>query len=299
MAGTPGITSGARTPEELETLFEDALLVRDHQVLTALFESGATLVMSSAEPVRGGEAIARAALASRNGIGAYVADPRRVLLARNSALVVTDRGVNVMHRGDDGAWRYAIVVQTVLDGSEGTERRHKKGSDRESRCVSTRHPRFRHWKAELTAIRSAGNGRRARPPDPPPGRRPATRSTSTSAAGGEGSSPRCGVSGVGAAAPALSAPANSARKIMASLAPPAGSRRAQVEDLAQIDQSPRATRLRPPIRRAPAAGLRVLDVSGGLGGPARLLAHDAACSVTVLISPGIVPSRRCSPAPDH
>ena len=121
MAGTPSITSGARTPEELETLFEDALLVRDHQVLTALFESGATLVMSSAEPVRGGEAIARAALASRNGIGAYVADPRRVLLARNSALVVTDRGVNVMHRGDDGAWRYAIVLHAVEE-SNGKEK---------------------------------------------------------------------------------------------------------------------------------------------------------------------------------
>jgi quercetin dioxygenase-like cupin family protein len=121
MAGTPGVTSGARTPEELETLFEDALLVRDHKVLTALFESGATLVMSSDEPVRGGEAIARAALASRNGIGAYVADPRRVLLARNSALVVTDRGVNVMHRGDDGAWRYAIVLHAV-EASNGKEK---------------------------------------------------------------------------------------------------------------------------------------------------------------------------------
>jgi len=121
MAGTPGTTSGARTPEELETLFEDALLVRDHQVLTALFESGATLVMGGDEPVRGGGAIARAALARRNGIGAYVADPRRVLLARNSALVVTDRGVNVMHRGDDGAWRYAIVLHAV-EASNGKEK---------------------------------------------------------------------------------------------------------------------------------------------------------------------------------
>jgi quercetin dioxygenase-like cupin family protein len=121
MAGTPGTTSGARTPEELETLFEDALLVRDHQVLTALFESGATLVMGGEQPVRGGEAIARAALATRNGIGAYVADPRRVLLARTSALVVTDRSVNVMHRGGDGVWRYAIVLHAVEE-SNGREK---------------------------------------------------------------------------------------------------------------------------------------------------------------------------------
>ena len=121
MAGTPGVTSGARTPEELETLFEDALLVRDHQVLTALFESGATLVMGGQQPVRGGEAIARAALATRDGIGAYVADPRRVLLARDSALVVTDRGVNVMQRGADGSWRYAIVLHAV-EQSNGREK---------------------------------------------------------------------------------------------------------------------------------------------------------------------------------
>src|SRR5215207_8771922 len=121
MAGATGIMSGARTPEELETLFEDALLLRDHQVLTALFESGATLVMGGDQPVRGGEAIARAALATRSGIGAYVADPRRVLLARTSALVVTDRSVNVMHRGDDGAWRYAIVLHAVEE-SNGREK---------------------------------------------------------------------------------------------------------------------------------------------------------------------------------
>ena len=60
-------------------------------------------------------------MATRNGIGAYVADPRRVLLARNGALVVTDQGVNVMHRGDDGAWRYAIVLQAVEE-SNGREK---------------------------------------------------------------------------------------------------------------------------------------------------------------------------------
>jgi quercetin dioxygenase-like cupin family protein len=121
MSGVPGVTSGARTPEELETLFEDALLLRDHQILTALFESGATLVVGGERPVRGGEAIAHAALATRSGIGAYVAEPRRVLLARTSALVVTDQGVNVMHRGDDGAWRYAIVLHAVEE-SNGREK---------------------------------------------------------------------------------------------------------------------------------------------------------------------------------
>ncbi len=121
MAGKQDASRGARTPEELETLFEDSLLLRDRQVLPALFESGATLVMGRQRPIRGGEAIARAALATPRGIGAYVADPRRVLLARNSALVITEHGVNVMHRGDDGVWRYAIVVHAV----EESNRREK------------------------------------------------------------------------------------------------------------------------------------------------------------------------------
>jgi quercetin dioxygenase-like cupin family protein len=79
------------------------------------------LVMSGEQPVRGGEAIARAALARRNGIGGYIADPRRILLARSSALVITDHGVNVMQRGGDGAWRYAIVLHTVEE-SNGREK---------------------------------------------------------------------------------------------------------------------------------------------------------------------------------
>ena len=121
MAGKQDTIRGARTPEELETLFEDSLLLRDRQVLTALFESGATLVMGYQGPIRGGEAIAHAALTTPFGIGAYVADPRRVLLARNSALVITEQGINVMHRGDDGAWRYAIVLHAVEE-SNGREK---------------------------------------------------------------------------------------------------------------------------------------------------------------------------------
>ncbi len=59
----------------------------------------------------------------------------------------------------------------------------------------------------------------------------------------------------------------------------------QVEDLAQIDQlhSGGVQATRALIRRARLQpGMRVLDVGGGLGGPARLLAHDVACTVTVL-----------------
>jgi quercetin dioxygenase-like cupin family protein len=121
VAGKQVAVRGAQTPEELETLLEDGLVIGDADALAALFESGATLVMGGAQPVRGGEAIARAALATPNGICPYVADPRRVLLARNSALVVSRQGVNVMHRTNDGAWRYAIVLHMVEE-SNGREK---------------------------------------------------------------------------------------------------------------------------------------------------------------------------------
>jgi hypothetical protein len=102
----------ARTPEELETLFEDSLLLRDRQVLAELFEDGAVLVVGEERPVRG-EEIAPLALAMWDGEQTYVADPKRVLQARDLALIVSERGINVVRRGRDGFWRYAIVHQSV------------------------------------------------------------------------------------------------------------------------------------------------------------------------------------------
>jgi ubiquinone/menaquinone biosynthesis C-methylase UbiE len=59
----------------------------------------------------------------------------------------------------------------------------------------------------------------------------------------------------------------------------------QVEDLAKLDQfhGGGADATRSLLRRAGLQrGMHVLDVGGALGGPARLIAHDAGCTVTVL-----------------
>ena len=40
----------------------------------------------------------------------YLADPRRVLQVRDTALVVSGCAVNVVRRGDDGSWRYSISL---------------------------------------------------------------------------------------------------------------------------------------------------------------------------------------------
>jgi hypothetical protein len=108
-----GTVSGARTPEELETLFEDALLTRDGAMLAALFEDGAVFVAGDEPSVRGGAAITRRALALCDGGRTYVADPQRVLQARDLALVLAERGIAVMRRGSDDTWRYVIALLTI------------------------------------------------------------------------------------------------------------------------------------------------------------------------------------------
>jgi Domain of unknown function (DUF4440) len=106
--------AGARTPEELETLFEDAFVIRDHDALVPLFEDGALLVADGGvRQARGGEEIARSATEMWDREYTYLADPRRVFQAHDTALVIPRRGINVVRRGRDGAWRYAISLLDI------------------------------------------------------------------------------------------------------------------------------------------------------------------------------------------
>jgi hypothetical protein len=112
---------GARTPEELETLFEDTFVTRDDETLAQLFEDGAVLLAGDGSmEARGGPQIAELARAMWERGRTYLADPRRVLQARDTALVVADRGVNVLRRRSDGTWRYAI---SLMSFDHTTERR--------------------------------------------------------------------------------------------------------------------------------------------------------------------------------
>lgn len=113
MGGKHGDHTGARAPEELEALFEDSLVLRDRAALAALFEEGAVLVAGDGRPARGGEEIARLALATWAGERTYVAEPRRVLAAHDVALVVAGQGISVVRRGRDGAWRYVLSLLSL------------------------------------------------------------------------------------------------------------------------------------------------------------------------------------------
>jgi ketosteroid isomerase-like protein len=107
---------GARTPEELETLLEDAFVTRDAAALQAMFADGAVLVAGSPErEARGAAAIGRYATALWAHDGTYVAAPLRVVQARDTALVLGRQSINVARRGADGGWRYAIALLPVPD----------------------------------------------------------------------------------------------------------------------------------------------------------------------------------------
>jgi hypothetical protein len=103
--------TGARSPEELETLFEDAFVTRDAGALSAMFADGGVLALDSkTETAHGATEIARLASGLWTAQRIYVAEPRRVVQARRTALVVGDDGINVVRRGRDGQWRYAIAL---------------------------------------------------------------------------------------------------------------------------------------------------------------------------------------------
>ncbi len=107
--------NGARTPEELETLFEDALVMRDQAALIELFDEESVLMSRAGTSVRGAADVARWALATWHGDHPYVADPQAVGQALDLALVVAERSINVARRARDGTWRYAIVHQAIDD----------------------------------------------------------------------------------------------------------------------------------------------------------------------------------------
>jgi hypothetical protein len=114
---------GARTPEELETLLEDAFVIRDRAALAELFEEGGLLVADQGGwAARGRDEITRLAGEMWAHDRTYLADPRRVLQARTTGLVLTTRGINVVRRGSDGFWRYAIALLSRHDATTEEDR---------------------------------------------------------------------------------------------------------------------------------------------------------------------------------
>jgi len=113
--------AGARTPEELETLFEDICVTRDPTALAGLFEEQAVLMADDGHTVRGGDAITCLMMELWEGNQIYVANPLRVVQARDIALIVGERSINVARRGGDGDWRYVIALPFVRERSDAAD----------------------------------------------------------------------------------------------------------------------------------------------------------------------------------
>ena len=103
---------GARTPEDLETLLEDAFVLRSGEAMAELFENCAVLVAEGTREVHGQEEIVRLVTEMWQRNRTYLAEPRRIVQAGNTALIMTGGGANVVRRGADGTWRYAIALLT-------------------------------------------------------------------------------------------------------------------------------------------------------------------------------------------
>lgn len=93
----------ASSPEELETLLEDAVLLGDEAAVAALFDEGAVLI--TGPRITGPEH----ALADLAKLG-YAASTRTVTVRRHLAVVVSDHAVNISIRAPDGAWRLIAAI---------------------------------------------------------------------------------------------------------------------------------------------------------------------------------------------
>jgi hypothetical protein len=113
------MNTGARTPEELETLLEDAFVIRDHGAIAGLFEHDAVLSDGEAVLARGRPMIVQATRAMWAREQPYLAAPAQVLQIHRTALIAGPFATSVAHRTRDGAWRYTI---TLLHDQPHTDR---------------------------------------------------------------------------------------------------------------------------------------------------------------------------------
>ena len=114
------MVAGARTPEELETLLEDAFVVRDRAAVLAVFEPDALVAALAMQSARGAAIGPFAADLWAQDL-TYLARPERVLQARDTGLVVSERAISVVRRRDD-QWRYAIsLLNTPPNPYGGTQ----------------------------------------------------------------------------------------------------------------------------------------------------------------------------------
>jgi hypothetical protein len=99
--------AGARCPEELEEMLEDACLLKDASLLPSLFDIDAVLVARGTSQVRGRPAIAKVIIEHLWDGGSYVGAPQLVMQSGQLALIISDAATSVARRSLDG-WHYVF-----------------------------------------------------------------------------------------------------------------------------------------------------------------------------------------------
>lgn len=113
------MTQGASTPEELELLLEDGFLLGDRRALVDLFALDGVLCDGARTlEGRGRDGIGRAAAALCARGFSYLASARCLLQSGDTALMVGGSAINVIRRGPDRRWRYAISLMDIDDTTE-------------------------------------------------------------------------------------------------------------------------------------------------------------------------------------
>jgi hypothetical protein len=103
------MAAGALTPEELDSLLEDAFVACDVAAVPDLFEAHALLASGGAANARGAGIAALVAGLWAHDV-TYIPGARRVLQVNDTALIVTERATSVAHRNADARWRYTIAL---------------------------------------------------------------------------------------------------------------------------------------------------------------------------------------------
>lgn len=100
------LSDGARTPEELEVLLEDAFILSDAERVISLFEPNGILVSDRDHPESPAAFTARTFSPNQE----VVRPASTRILATNDLAISVGEGVNLSRRGPDGSWRIAISV---------------------------------------------------------------------------------------------------------------------------------------------------------------------------------------------
>ena len=91
-------------------------MLRDAKAVARLHEQGALVARRRGLEARGREEITRAAVDSWQRGATFLAEPRQVLQAGTTALIIGARAVSVARLARGGAWRYAIVRLEPKEG---------------------------------------------------------------------------------------------------------------------------------------------------------------------------------------